>query len=546
MAYGNSSVLTHTNAANSYSGRLNVDNRPGINYSISTIVSPIYYDPFAVQESWYVGELMSLPDFGIILNKVGTNLQQGAFFEFTPEGTLADNAGYSDNGLANPNHNAFHFPTQLTNSQNILAGDGGGITNVTATSLNGAGGNLGQVLTEGPTGLIWGDVTNAGGGGGADFYPSATVTWSTLTGSNVATVISVPYGIITGVPGFLLTSTYNAGWGAFNTNIIGTFALSSTLGNLSRSNNITSNNIAGQINAGQITPGYIATNLDGSGGLLGQILTEGPSGPAWMDNTNNGGGGGSTFFYPSSTIVWSLLGGSNVATLISAPLSTLPSIVTTNNASTLSSGTIPAARMPAYNGDLTTSVGTVTATLKNTGSAGVYTKITTDAQGRVSAGTTLGIADIPTLPAYQPADNDLTNLASLNGINLTNLAQIQGISMVNSNANTVSFFRNPQGGTNVVITINTNFLSGGLGFGWAITNNPTTSDLIITNASTAYFLFQTNGQFVVGAGSGVTLNLGMLTNNTPGGTFGNGSFLTTTQGNCYIVSNGAPVQMFIP
>src|ERR1043166_5644276 len=58
----------------------------------------------------------------------------------------------------------------------------------------------------------------------------------------------------------------------------------------------------------------------------------------------------------------------------------------------------PAARMPALTGDVTTSAGSVATTLKNTGTAGTYTKITFDAQGRETSGTTLSAGDIPAIP----------------------------------------------------------------------------------------------------------------------------------------------------
>jgi hypothetical protein len=48
-------------------------------------------------------------------------------------------------------------------------------------------------------------------------------------------------------------------------------------------------------------------------------------------------------------------------------------------------------------GDVTTSGGGLVTTLKNTGTAGTYTKVTTDAQGRVSSGTTLSTSDLPSL-----------------------------------------------------------------------------------------------------------------------------------------------------
>lgn len=61
--------------------------------------------------------------------------------------------------------------------------------------------------------------------------------------------------------------------------------------------------------------------------------------------------------------------------------------VTALNASSLSSGTVPAAQMPALTGDITTSAGAVATTLKNTGTAGTYFKTTYDAQGRETSGS---------------------------------------------------------------------------------------------------------------------------------------------------------------
>lgn len=55
----------------------------------------------------------------------------------------------------------------------------------------------------------------------------------------------------------------------------------------------------------------------------------------------------------------------------------------------------------------------ITTTLKNTGSAGTYTKVTTDAQGRVSSGTNLSSGDIPDLSGtYIP----VSEKAAVNGV----------------------------------------------------------------------------------------------------------------------------------
>ncbi len=58
-------------------------------------------------------------------------------------------------------------------------------------------------------------------------------------------------------------------------------------------------------------------------------------------------------------------------------------------------GILAAARFPALTGDITTSSGALATTLKNTGTAGTYTKVTFDAQGRETSGTTLALSDLP-------------------------------------------------------------------------------------------------------------------------------------------------------
>jgi hypothetical protein len=89
-----------------------------------------------------------------------------------------------------------------------------------------------------------------------------------------------------------------------------------------------------------------------------------------------------------------------------------------------------------YSGDASGSGTTsVTLTLASVGTAGTYTKVTTDAKGRVTAGTTLDAADIPTLTAAKISDFDTqvrTNRldqmtapsasVSLNSQKITNLA----------------------------------------------------------------------------------------------------------------------------
>ncbi len=60
-----------------------------------------------------------------------------------------------------------------------------------------------------------------------------------------------------------------------------------------------------------------------------------------------------------------------------------------------------------FSGDASGSGATsVTLTLASVGTAGTYTKVTTDAKGRVTAGTTLSASDIPTLTAAKISDFD--------------------------------------------------------------------------------------------------------------------------------------------
>ena len=76
----------------------------------------------------------------------------------------------------------------------------------------------------------------------------------------------------------------------------------------------------------------------------------------------------------------------------------------------------------------------ITVTLGNAGTAGTYTKVTTDAKGRVTSGTTLAASDIPTLTASKISDFDTqvrtsrldqmaapTASVSLNSQKITNL-----------------------------------------------------------------------------------------------------------------------------
>ena len=113
-------------------------------------------------------------------------------------------------------------------------------------------------------------------------------------------------------------------------------------------------------------------------------------------------------------------------------------------ATNTSGGVLAAAEAPAFVGDASNTAGNITLTLKNTGTAGTYTKVTTDAAGRVTTGDTLIASDIPTL----------------NG-SVTNLHVVSTWTLVpTNNTSATSYTQDGNGNTNVVYMENTNAASG--------------------------------------------------------------------------------------
>jgi len=120
---------------------------------------------------------------------------------------------------------------------------------------------------------------------------------------------------------------------------------------------------------------------------------------------NNGGAGdasGTTFNGGTGrTISYNTIGAAPLAsptftgtvTIPNGGVFGTPTSMTATNVTglptTALTGVLQAAQFPALTGDITTSAGALATTLKNTGTAGTYGQVTTDAQGRVSAGQTV-------------------------------------------------------------------------------------------------------------------------------------------------------------
>lgn len=105
--------------------------------------------------------------------------------------------------------------------------------------------------------------------------------------------------------------------------------------------------------------------------------------------------------------VVSVAGKTGAVTLVEADIASLTTDLASKQSTLTGTGLArQSGACTELSGDVTTS-GSNATTLKNTGTSGTYTKVTTDAQGRVSSGTTLAAGDIPNI-----AESQVTNLTT--------------------------------------------------------------------------------------------------------------------------------------
>jgi hypothetical protein len=101
----------------------------------------------------------------------------------------------------------------------------------------------------------------------------------------------------------------------------------------------------------------------------------------------------------------------------------------------------------------------------NVGTAGTYTKVTTDAKGRVSSGTTLSASDVPALDASKVTSGafDAARIPSLDGSKITtgNFSTSGNVDVSGSVRGTSITVNNGVGGSSVVLSQNGNVAVGG-------------------------------------------------------------------------------------
>lgn len=107
-----------------------------------------------------------------------------------------------------------------------------------------------------------------------------------------------------------------------------------------------------------------------------------------------------------------ILAGNPLQTMEASNKSYVDGILTSINAVNLTSGTLDAARLPAFTGDATNTEGSVNLSLKTSGvSPGSYPKVAVNTKGLVTNGYTLSAGDIPSVSWTKVVSGKPTTLA---------------------------------------------------------------------------------------------------------------------------------------
>lgn len=163
-----------------------------------------------------------------------------------------------------------------------------------------------------------------------------------------------------------------------------------------------------------------------------------------------------------------------------------------------------------------------TVDLATAGTAGTYTKVTTDAYGRVTSGTTISTSDLTDVAISSPANgnvlvyNNGTGKWENQSISVGILSSISGSSPITFNSGTgvIGINRNDATSSDITITNGTNAVVGGANMTLTINKGDlTSSDITITGGTNA----------VLGTGTSLSINKGTLSTSTSGVTVGSGT-----------------------
>jgi hypothetical protein len=294
-------------------------------------------------------------------------------------------------------------------------------TSVAATG-NVTGANLSGSNTGDQTITLTGDVTGTGTGSFATTLANSGVTAGTYEKVTVNAKGLVTAGAQLSSADVITALGYTPGTGGGSVSTVSVVTANGVSGTVATATSTP----AITLTLGAITPTSVTSagdgmfgNGTGSGNIVANGMNSGLAGGAAI-RAQVGGANVITLGNASA-----VLGGTYDATATinaaSTPLNiaiagvtrlSVANIGTTVTGTLTSTGNVTGANLSGTNtgdqtitltGDVTgTGTGSFAATLKNTGTAGTYTKVTTDAQGRVTTGAQLAASDITTALTFTP------------------------------------------------------------------------------------------------------------------------------------------------